>query len=173
MEYRLKKEVLYVVLIAVFGGLVLSFSPLKNLFDRRVELYKDEPHKIRFYKPKSWQASSSQNFIKINSDYTKQDGINVLITVDPSQFFLDGVGLNDLAQEIKIGKKTLKITKREVVIPSDVKTSSSIGQKFQTVSRTNLLWKSDSHQYWFQISPAQGDKFDEDLYNLIASFKKT
>lgn len=129
-------------------------------------VYKDNINKAEFSYPKSWKVGSSPGFIKLASNAAHPTGPNLLVKVNPAQFFVDYLNLGDSRTKLTLGDKTFTVAHREETVPGGV------GQATTTATFTHLYWKDKNGRgYIFEISPWQKNGLDASLAQILKSFR--
>ncbi len=161
--FHLEKRTIALIALAV---LIVAAGVFVRFYYGNWTTYRDGANQVQFTYPKKWSAGSSAGFVKLLSDQTRPEELNVLIKVAPVQFFVDGISLGDGAERIKIGDKDMAIAHMEAVVPGGPNQATS------TITYTHLYWKDASGRgYIFEISPWQKDGLNKDLQRFLKSFE--
>lgn len=153
------------ILIAA-AVLIMGIGAFARYYYGNWTTYRDEENKVQFIHPKSWSAGSSSGFVKLLSDQTRPQELNMLVKIDPAQFFVDGLDLGDGAQKTTIGNKEMSVAHMEAVVPGGPNQATS------TITYTHLYWKdANGRGYIFEISPGQKNDLNGDLTRILKSFE--
>lgn len=152
-----RTAIIVLILIAlIIGVMFLIYKTPKYVS------FSDEDNKISFSHPETWEASSDRQFIRVTSDKEPDDN-NLLITVNPDNFFIELAGLNN-SEEIKIGENTFKIS-----YVTQKPANPDLPQV--DITTTHLLWIGNGNTYWIQASGKYEPRKGDEIYNILASFK--
>ncbi len=163
MNMKIKPVYIVIIVLVLLSGGVWYYSWYQKSNWRICE---DRINNVQFSCPRAWSFESTPNLISLIPDPTRPQDLNILIKVDPDQFFVDILNLGDDAQTLQIGDKTVRIAQREETIPADISTPTS------TLPYTWLYWKDSSGKgYIFEISPWPSPDLSSDLQRILSTFK--
>lgn len=165
----MKQKAVLILIIAVLGlGFWLWQSSGK--LPRDWTQYTDEVNRVSFIYPQSWTVSSIPDFITLVADKNNPEELSVIITLNPSDYFLELAGLTSQAEHLKIGEKDFLISHKEERVrdPNDTSKFTDTVKTF-----THLLWidLDSGAKFWIQISPKQ-EELDKNLKKIFSSLQR-
>lgn len=162
----MKQKIIFALTVLVLAALAVLFWQNAARVPKGWKAFKDQTNKVSFIYPEDRNASSQPRYISLipKADSAK----SILLTINPSQYFLELAGLTSNAPHIQIGKKDFLISQKEEKI-RDPQDTAKFLDKSQTF--THLLWiDGKGTRYWFQIFPWQKN-LDQETYQILDSFR--
>lgn len=162
----MKQKIIFVLIFLALAALAILFWQNAIRVPKGWKTFKDEINKVSFIYPEGRVASSQPRYISLIS---KADSAkSILLTINPSQYFLDLAGLTEQASHIRVGKKDFLVSQKEEKIRDPEDTTKFLDK---SLTFTHLLWTDkDGTRYWFQITPWQ-ENLDQETYQILDSFQ--
>lgn len=153
------KQKILLIAIIIIAVLAIGFYYYQNQAQKSWVTFTDNTNKITFQANKDWTTTSNDKFVT-----SAGNGTTVLITTNPIDVQIEGLGLNNATETIKLGDNEFKVLHKDFTI--DSKSAIPEIKKY-----TYLLLQNQNTKYLFEISPQQKSGFDENTQKLLKTFK--
>jgi hypothetical protein len=153
------KKVYMIVGVLILALVAITIISTQTNKTSQYNKFTSESTGVSFNYSKDWNITSDDKFITLSSEDTR-----ILITTNPIEGQVEGLGLSTATQVLKLGANEYKVLDKEFKTPEE----KEVEQKTFTFTYYYLV--SAGKGFIFEVSPMQKGEMSSDLQKMLKTF---